>query len=284
MDNVDNEHLRFHASGIFSLNDPTEFIYGYSILMKYLPKIEKELSVKESHQLSKLWDKDKSLTHEEWNTIHLNMIEKRLLYPFIISFSKNRESLPMWRMYGDNGRGIALGFDLRMYVIKKKKQNGIQLLDFTHIDLEKAYSVDVEYGDISQIKYPYIIAKYRYKEYLKDIERATNPELIAKKQIDAIATIMLSAAPYIKHNAYADEMESRLISYCGNINDVKYKCNRSGKITPYIEITIPKKDLKEVIIGPCNDYNSIKDSVNIIMLQKEFKEFEITQSHIPYRI
>ena len=33
---------------------------------------------------------------------------------FMTSFSENENSLPMWNMYGKNGNGVSIGFDLEL--------------------------------------------------------------------------------------------------------------------------------------------------------------------------
>lgn len=282
MDDVDDKSLKFHASDVFYLNDPSEMRFGYEVIMNFIPKIEKELDVDERIKLSKLWDRDKTYTNKEWNNIHLKMIEDSIYSPYIISFSRNRESLPMWRMYGNNGTGVALGFDLRLYAIERKNVNGTSLLDLTHFDYKKIYSVDVEYGKILKFGYPYINAKHFYFEYLKSVKEETDIEMIAQMQLRTISKIILGAAPYLKHDAYSDEKESRLVNSCHSSNDIKFKTNSAGRLIPYIEVEIPKAYLKEIMIGPCCNYDSMKRCIDIRLSQKGFKEYEITHSKIPY--
>lgn len=282
MDDVDDTNIKFHASGIFSLNDPSELKFGYKEIMNLLLEIEAELLVEKEYQLSRLWDKDKSYTSEEWHTIHLNMMQNSFHYPFVISFSRNRESLPMWRMYGDNGKGIALGFDLRMYPLGDMDSEGNRTLDITHIKEGDIHSVDVEYGKASKFGYSYLAAKMHYYEYLKSVKGITDCNIIAKKQLDTISVIIMASAPYIKHDAYNDEKESRLVYYHSD-NNIKFKTNAAGNITPYIDVKIPKSCLREIILGPCCDYDYMKSCVDLRMKQKGFNDNKITNSSIPYR-
>lgn len=284
LDGIGNGKFKFHASSIFSLNDPSEMKYGYGEIMKKLPHIEAEFSISNAnYKLSEMWNKDKSYSYEEWYKIHLNKMKEYSQYPYVISYSRNRDNLQLWGMYGDNGRGIALGFDLRIYFFERLSQKGLRILDSTHLDFENIHSIDVEYGSMSMKSKLYFLVRGEYIKYLKEVQGITDKEEIVQKQLNALSRIMILVAPFVKHEAYEFEKESRIIQVHKNIEDIKFKPNVRGGLTPYIEVEIPTSYLKEVIIGPCCDFDLIKKCIEIRLLQKGIGDVEIAPSAVPYR-
>lgn len=286
LDNLNNDTFLFHASSVFSLNDPTEMKFGYEKIIELLPQFEKELSIEEEkYKLSNFWNNDTLYTPDHWHQLHLDMMENSFQHPFILSYSQNRDTLPMWNMYGKNGAGIALGLDLRMYFYKQLSGDGKKIYDITHLDMNQPHSVDVEYGKVPCLTFPFLMAKTCYVKYWEGIQNKTENHKLAETQLNVITNMMKVAAPFVKHKAYEFEKESRLIQFHNNINDIKTKINSIGKIIPYIEVELPKAYLKEIIIGPCCDFNTVKKCIELKMLQKgiELKDFEITPSSVPYR-
>ena len=286
LDNYKNDTFKFHASSVFSLNDPTEMKYGYEKIIELLPQIEEELSIKdEKYKLSYFWKSDTMHTPDRWHQLHLDMMENTFQHPFILSYSRNRDTLPMWNMYGNKGAGVALGLDLRIYFCKRQLIGGKNIYDMTHFDLDKPHTIDVEYGRVPCLSTPYEIAKMFYDLYWKDVQNVTKNHKLAEIQLIAITQIMKVAAPFVKHQAYEFEKESRLIQFHNNINDIKTKFNSLGKLIPYIEVGIPKTCLKEIIIGPCCDSNIVRKCIELKMLQKgiNLQNIEITNSAVPYR-
>lgn len=70
-----------------------------------LQKIEEELHVDNTKRLSSCFD-----DREKVKRTYISTFD-RDWYLFIISFSSCRDTLPMWSMYGQNGKGLCLCFD-----------------------------------------------------------------------------------------------------------------------------------------------------------------------------
>ena len=267
----------FHASSIFCLNDPTEMKYGYERVMEIFPKIENMLGIfDDKYRLSKLWEKDKRFSPVEWQEIYLSMMEKHLEHAFVISLSKNRDSLPMWTRYGDNGQGIAFGFDTRIYI---KQGNELE-----HDIFSTPCSIDVEYGNISYLNVPSGYVKYEYQNYWKRAKAIKDEDKILDLQLNAISNILIYGSTFVKHQAYADENESRIIKRHERIEDVKFKYNGIGRIISYVDVALHHKLLKEIIIGPCCDYDMVKRCIEIFLQQKGINhDIEVSKSTVPYR-
>lgn len=75
------------------LNDPHELNYGESLLKMILKGLQVESLGLNSDDIQKYFDKLKEDT-------------------YITSFSTVGNNLPMWNMYGQNGRGVVLKFDM----------------------------------------------------------------------------------------------------------------------------------------------------------------------------
>ena len=96
------ENLIFWASSIFTMNDPLEMKHGVEVFKKLIPFNEEfykdvyKISLEERLNLD-YFNSDKFLSNQS-NT------------PFVISFSRNRDDLAMWALYGESGFGVVLKY------------------------------------------------------------------------------------------------------------------------------------------------------------------------------
>ena len=222
--------FKFWASSIYAMNDPTEFLHGYRLICKELPKMEKELDIKDNnYKLSML---DVSQYGKEGKGNYDKIIEA--IYdssdvPFILSFVKQKckDFLPMWSTYANNGNGVCLGFCNNEYKIDFAKGDyNVELLNRLH-------SSDVSYDGIDDVVNR-TLRKF-YKSSYDKYRCSESKELIRQKE-KCLAQMTLIGAPYCKHEAYKYEQESRLIKFCNNSKQVRYRCNARGRIIPYLEI------------------------------------------------
>lgn len=284
LDGVNNGNLYFHASDVYYMNDPTEIEFGFSEISKCFVQIEDSLHVNDAtYQLSKLWDKDSRITPDEWRHIFYERSKKHSRHPYIISYSRCRESLPMWRMYGDDGKGVSLGFDVRIYLKEKPAINGIRQIDMTDVDFKNPCSIDVEYGSVSNGSTIYFLIRTSYSQYWQSVKMEKNGNKILDKQLNALSKMLSMATPFIKHDAYSYEEESRIISFAKNIDEIRHKISSYGQVIPFVEIKLPQNDLKEVIIGPCCNYELSKRCISTRLQQLGMNDVEITYSQVPYR-
>lgn len=283
-DGIEDGKFRFHANSIFSLNDPTEMEYGYREICKLLPEIEKELSISDAkYKLSGIWSIDPQLSLDEWMNRHLKMMKNNFQHSCVISYSRHRDNLQLWGMYGDNGKGVALGLDVRNYYIERYSTDGQITHDWTHMDPDVPHAVDVEYDTISPMSIPYLYTKWEYSQYWKSVQHIIEKDKIIDEQIKTLTQMMMIVAPFVKHGVYSYEKESRIIQVHKTLSDIKFKKNARGSITPYIEVEIPTSCLKEIIVGPCCDFDLMKKCIEIMLLQKGIEGVEISRSSVPYR-
>lgn len=302
IDGIDNNNFILHATDIFSMNDPTEFIHGYRQLWSILPQIESDLYknirnnpqtydidlsfLGDRYRLSNMW-KGLGGKNKSWLKAYIEAMHQSYTSPFVISFSCHEDYLPMWSTYGDNGKGIAIGLDIQSFFTKMTLDDGTILLDFTRNNENELHSILVEYDKIS-VNHPLsLVAKNYISNYLKLIPNTEiHDEDLLVLQVNAFDNITKLASAMIKNEAYRYEDESRLVTYAQSIRDVKFKVSSTKKILPYIEIRIPTSKLKKIVIGPCCDYKVIKNAIKVRLEQQKIvlKDDDLVKSKVPYRI
>lgn len=278
--NAEDKKLTFWASSIYSMNNPTEFMYGYDICMDILQKVEKRLKVSDKLKVSKLWMDIHDDSSNDWKEILIQSLYENNECPFVVSFSKLKDSLPLWKMYGNNGYGVCLVFS--EYLVKPFNPNGIEPQIYNSIHL-----YDVGYGTIHQSEYDIFnkIVESRYKKYLSTIcQNGCNN--IFEKKLSLLCLTLVICSPCIKHPSYAYEQEKRLLKYYLEESNQKVQFyEKNNNIISYTEVQIPIDNLKEIIVGPCSDFQSISRSITQLLHSQELnpQDIKIVQSEVPYR-
>ena len=170
-------------------------------------------------------------------------------------------------------------FQIRQFIMPYLQK----MHDWTHMNSDIPHAVDVEYDTISPMSIPYLFAKWEYSQYWKSVQSVTDKDKIIDKQISVLTQMMMIVAPFVKNRVYSYEKESRIIQVHKTLEDIKFKKNSRDGVTPYIETEIPTSCLKEVIVGPCCDFDLMKKCIEIRLWQKGIEEVEINRSAVPYR-
>ena len=296
-------YFRFWASDIFTMNDPTEFYHGFEKLWKLLPEIEDALykrirenpnnyqinttCLDDQYRLSNIWKRKYNINvMKEWIPEYVNMLHEIFETPFVVSFSCQKDFLPMWSTYGDSGKGVALGIEVQSYYIKTKLPDGKYVIDFTKNDPTELHSLLVTYKNVT-IQHP--LSFYFQTclcKYLASIPLISdNPESLEKAQMDVLDKMFIIASALIKNKSYSYEEESRLLYERWRISDVKFRTDASKNIIPYILVGIPIDKLKEIIIGPRCDFKFTKMIIKtrLTQLGVKFNDENIIQSGVPFR-
>lgn len=303
LDGIKYGHLMFWASDIFTMNDPTEFYHGFEKLWKLLPEIEDTLyknirenpnnyqinvtSLDNQYKLSNIWKRKFNINEiKEWLPEYVNMLHDIFETPFVVSFSCQKDFLPMWSTYGDSGKGVALGIEVQPYYIKSKLPDGKYVYDFTKNDSTELHSLPVTYKNFT-IQHPLsIYFKTCLCKYLESIPLiSNNPEKLAKAQMDVLDNMFIFASALIKNKSYSYEEESRVIFNKLRMKDVRFRTDASNNIIPYVYVGIPIDKLKEVVIGPRCNYKMVKQALLIRFKQigLSLSDESITRSNVPYR-
>lgn len=285
----EEECFVFRATNIFFMNDPKEFIYGQEILMDVLRDIESDKDVDDNLRLSSTFSKKEEKSEEVWLKELLDENLNQNGSPYVISFSRNEDSLPMWLNYGDGGKGVCLAFaEYRSKVLTKKLDPKTiakaQVEIFDKLGAQDIYyegnSLNGKDNDLRQL----LVSLYDY--YLKSINSISSNQLFEYKK-EALSAFMQVTAPYIKTIDYKGEREVRLAKSIdsdkdNSLNEIDFRCNAKGHLIPYMKVEIPTKQLDYVRIGPLAD-KELSLKVIEMMKIKYGLQFGVRVSEIKYR-
>ena len=93
-------------SSVKYLNDYLEFKVFDEVILHYMAESEKKIGFEDSYLMDL----------KNYHTSHFGKSHPLLssqCIPFLTSFSKKGDDLSQWRAYGDDGKGVAIKFDLK---------------------------------------------------------------------------------------------------------------------------------------------------------------------------
>lgn len=210
------------------------------------------------------------------NETEVDGVHDDLPQSFVTSFSLQRDFLPMWSMYGKNGTGISLCFDVN-YLQNKDKcelKKCIYLTDELRDQFE-TYLDGFEPIFVSAKRFCFILVLLFIFSLFGD----------GGKAVESCMTFVnpfLELAIVLKHEAYLYENEYRLIKSEQNSDNVKFRIGKNLAI-PYIEQYFPKEALREIIVGPNTDMNRTIRSIKTFLKSTGFEHVVVSPSSVPYR-
>lgn len=252
LDYSPQKNICIHATHAKYFNDPFEYSLAISLLKTSMIRYEKEHSIE--HRKSQKFNKKKFSS--------FGIIAG---YPFILSLSEKADDLTMWRTYGADGKGVAIGLDVS--ILKGYKPENA---DNTRL-LRCAYNKDSILNGL---------ANYWNVVYDKIDFTEEGASIQSFRLISDIANFCFS----IKRQEYKDEIEWRLCKNEWTIDEIKFY-EREGILIPYIEHFLPREIIKEIIIGPCANKKMTKESIETFLKVRRYtldKE-SIILSKVPYR-
>lgn len=266
-----HKYLTLRASNIYGVNDTKEMEAGYNALKRFLPKFEngfpKKLKLSEVYNSKEYEEACKKdyLYERNTDTIQFGII------PYVISLSKKRDYLPMWSMYGHQGKGVCLMFDA--YILQDHLADGFELDSV-------AYEAKMGQKILSE-KVPEAYSFY-IREYENNLEKLT-----MENKIRELATICLHVSPFFKYKDYQYEEEFRMAYnvYYGqeSFSNQRPIIIKENKVKPYIEVPIPIESLKGITIGPGADYDVMKHVLGLELESCGIAFKMIRKSKIAYR-
>ena len=169
---------------------------------------------------------------------------------FMTSFSENENSLPMWNMYGKNGNGVSIGFDLELL----RSHSG---------------------GTIKRCLYDTPLNRTLFQNTLSK-ERSSEVENSGEKFQQYLMILM----DFAKKGCYEYEKEIRLTRQVMEVPEYRLSENF---IVPYVDNVYPKDIIKKIIIGPCNDFERSTKSLQGWLHKIGMDHVQVTYSMLPYR-
>jgi len=303
---IKNKTIRL--SNIFKMNDYSEVIH----VLELLPYVLKEEYKKspfpfkyKGRENAEAFDEIVSDINKEINTVKY--------VSYIACFSDKDDDLGQWRAYGDDGKGIAIGYDGKMLsdiAQKYSQQCFFQLMAVNYSinehkeyikgtivpEIFKALKISGEHGNV----------KNRFCSY---------ENMVLRCALSSISAILLSATQY-KNEAYKDEKEWRLclntllnqilypediMAYardmpCGDLvlGKMSFTNKWGNGFSSYFDLCFEQFHgaadfIKQIIIGPCSKLNANDLDVKIFLQINGFNIglahkaiSEIRLSKIPY--
>lgn len=98
--NKRDDTITFWATDVLCMNDPNELSCGKGEVEKFIRQYEFDEHIIEDDKISSIIDDTSNID-----------IFKELGNFFVISFSRESDSLPMWQTYGDKGKGVNIMVD-----------------------------------------------------------------------------------------------------------------------------------------------------------------------------
>ena len=181
----------------------------------------------------------------EKNTGHINSIEPVLHTQYVTCFSEQGDMLSQWRGYGEDGKGISIGFDTKLF-----KRDDFQFDKACYsLRNQKALIRNEVKDEIKKIR-AYVkgnkgIEGYKAKEFMLSYNS------------------MLLKAAFIKNSFFHEEKEWRLCYWYSKKPDKEI-----FKFGPEI--------IKEIIIGP--KCASTKEEIEAILSYNAYKGVKVSYS------
>jgi len=205
---------------------------------------------------------------------------------FIFSLSKNWDDLNQWRMYADNGKGIAIGF----YDKECKFANTVYYNKKDNIPIrENTPKKEVEFIQM-------IYAQNKNDKIVKDMMNVLEfymerivpllPWKNENKERDEIYRNCINAVMHLiyslKHSCYINEQEWRFMKRLDEGNKkIKFRSNNNSLI-PYTKVKIPKNCIKHIGLAPCAFTDSNVETLNFLQKQRQY-DYQIILSKLPYK-
>lgn len=265
------ESARLRFTSARSTNDPSEFLFGENVVAEAL----KRLAPKERGRGREIIES----CVQEFPT--------RTFQPFVFCMSEVSDEeeetvgeLSQWRLYGSDGRGIAIVFDVSQASMMRR------LRDFA------SYPRRVVYGEAEGAN----LVEAEVRDFLVRVTDSGEADNFNPRQLGAYLGNKVFWLPsVIKHKAYRHEREVRLIR--GDIGEHAGNplvfFEKHGVQRPSIERSISeivgdppnerhRSPICRVIVGPSSDQSAIEDSIRYFLAARRW-EVPITRSDIPYR-
>lgn len=252
------------ASHIHYLNDRKEFWHAFDVAHEKIRERFRQTSdLSETQKLEVLGTALDRLKHAN---------------VFVGSFSKDGDSLSQWRAYGGDGNGFAIGFS-RTELKRLAKINGWRLgscvydlkeqIDKISSLIDSKMATDFETGRISS--------------------NPTNPNeiYVLTPDFEEFSNKISKIAPLVKHSAFRDEREWRLVADGpAKIDRTHHRPGRSMLI-PYCEFPLAIDEhlncITHITIGPTPHMELSERSLSSYLHSNGCEKVLIQKSEIPYR-
>lgn len=263
------ESGRIWLTDVFSMNDPSELRHGLSRAQAILSQMAASGPAE-----SKIFAKDFAA---------LDKGVERAAQTFICSFSETGDDLGQWRAYADNGRGYALGFDTQALEGAFEKATRTPTLE------RGTFPVTYQDSLLDHIHRKLIERMFGLISLPSG--RQLSGEIIMAYMVElltALASYVLHAALFFKHEAYSNEREYRFLEMhrADALPPIVKRRPRASSLVQYVELdwkTPATGTLKRIVIGPAANHQKAAEFARKCLREFGPSDVQIDFSQIPYR-
>lgn len=205
--------------------------------------------------------------------------------------SEDADVLSQWRAYGDDGRGLAIGFDrdaLLAFGASADNEVPFELFDVLYSERDHDEAVRPLYKQLRDLI---------NEGALNDVELAAmlganstsidaQPPGTRSPSAHLLLILIANAKNYfrLKHGGFSEEREWRLVAnqFHGLFPDCRFRA-RGPRVVAYIPIALtePSNLITEVVIGPRHATHT--SNVRSVLQQSGLSTTTIRRSRVPYR-
>lgn len=315
---ITNKTLRL--SDLNKTNDYAEKIWSHKAIKKAIIDIIKELTNELKEYKGIIYPVMEECVNEIENNITKGL--KTNILTLIVCFSGKSDKLSQWRGYGDDGKGVSIGFDLNKLELLKGSKYNENFKDLFNIKVQPViYDDKKQYDVIKENLYRIIKFKndvlFKGTEHDKKILKFFNGNTDAINKInilnelinktDEYVRYILPLCCFIKNKEFIEEKEHRIlytpVELSDNINNVfengimkeNFKINKvqylskNDQLVAFSDISFDKYIsegiIKEIILGPkckLNEYD-VKNFLRSVSKEYNADKIKIKKSTITYR-
>ncbi len=266
----DKKSMMFWASSAYAMNDIMEMQNGYDFLRSFLNNYEDNIPEEERLYSFMTQSGDVFFNGNEKDFF---LSEEKT--PFVVSFSMDGDSYPMWEIYGDKGKGVCLVFDEN--IIKEDQDLKKLKINYHAVAYMKDNPIE---NDIWISLGRMLRNEVRRNHFINELLPNEKTKETFKKLF--LSEICPFVSAFIKIGQYSFENEFRLLSIDDSEgSNVHFRVSSHGNVIPYIDLPIPLSSLHKVIVGP-NLASQLSVSNLEHMLRANGSKAEIDRSDFVY--
>ncbi len=283
---VENRELWVTEAGFLNDASETKYVLKYfkSILENiYNADFRKDM---ESVYTGLKYYFGEKLSEEESLSVNLKeyideSLRTKLKNAYILSLSKNKDSLTLWGNYCNN-EGYNLGFN-----------KDDLIYNFTR-STQKQYDFPVN-GQVIYKNVPKqnISEDSLYNEIKQYYDKSKKYKVDNNKMISALIENIVYIGLFIKQECFAHEEEYRVVFIRNEETEkdqfslgCEFQTNfkiKENAFIPYIKVPFNNNDIKSVMIGPNNNSDIAFDGLNRLLEYNKYKIDKVEKSDIPLR-
>lgn len=227
---------------------------------------------------------------DNWDMLRLSILDdiltavesRRTCYSS--SFSSKGDALSQWRGYGDEGRGVAIGFDIDE--LKKIRSplysEEIALVRVLYKELDQKTLLGDEYSNLGEE----IEAEARNRTprshalSVSEVFQETRSQNRFNSRVSSDIYESLAKKMFtLKPHGFHEEAEWRLIQIADPMAKSSFR-SRGLDIAPYRKMPLSARSITEIVLGP---RNSTPNRVAFAMTLGKFENVSVRRSKLSYR-